>query len=138
MAGLLQRMARPLCKQFLQSGSFSLRQRIWLRSLPSGQEGDPRSPILIIETTSGHLQNQDYELPFDCQAILFPPPTDILSIGDDSRLGDRFGILVVILLRLDVGMHIFRRHQSDGVFLSCQPPAEVMCTTARFHGGHTR
>ena len=49
-------------------------------------------------------------------------------------LRDRLSVAVVILLGFDVGPHIFRRHQPDGVTLSGERPAHVMGATARLHG----
>ena len=49
-------------------------------------------------------------------------------------LCDRLGIAVVVLLCLDVGPHVFRRHQPDGVALSGERPAHVMRATARLRG----
>jgi hypothetical protein len=53
--------------------------------------------------------------------------------GARGCLGDRFRIPVVVLLRFDVGAHILRRHQPDGVPHRCQLSAEVMGAAACFH-----
>ena len=47
------------------------------------------------------------------------------------RVGDGFGVTVVILLRLDVRAHVFRRHQSDPVPLHHEGLANVVRTAAR-------
>ncbi len=39
------------------------------------------------------------------------------------RLGNRFGISVIILLCLDVGLHILRRHQPQCVSLDRENPS---------------
>src|ERR1700730_14807391 len=36
--------------------------------------------------------------------------------------------------RLDVGPHIFRRHEPDVMSLACEQTAEMMRATASFHG----
>jgi hypothetical protein len=42
-----------------------------------GQDGDPRSLILIIISASaGRLVSQVFKLPFDCQAIFLSPHAD--------------------------------------------------------------
>jgi hypothetical protein len=53
------------------------------------------------------------------------------------RLRDRLSIMIVVLLRLDVRAHVFRRHQAHRVALSHEKPAEMMRTTARLHGHDT-
>ena len=52
------------------------------------------------------------------------------------RLGDRLRIAVVVLLRLDVGPHVLRRHQPDLVALVAQPAAEVMRPATGLHCHH--
>jgi hypothetical protein len=49
-------------------------------------------------------------------------------------LGDRLGIPVVVLLRLHVGPHVFRRHQPDLMPLIGQDASHQMRAAARFHG----
>jgi hypothetical protein len=49
------------------------------------------------------------------------------------RLGDRLGVALVVLLRLDVGLDVLRRHQPDLVTLLAQHPAEVMSAAAGLH-----
>lgn len=48
---LPKRKARPVCKSFCVSAHFSLLQRIRLRGMAKSQDGDPRSPVLIIVPT---------------------------------------------------------------------------------------
>ena len=45
----------------------------------------------------------------------------------------RLGVSIVVLLRLDIGAHVFWRHQAHRVTLGFQEPAEVMRATARLH-----
>lgn len=52
-------------------------------------------------------------------------------------LGDRFGITVVVLLRLHVGADILGRHQSDGMSLRGQQPPKVMGAAAGLHRDDT-
>ena len=47
--------------------------------------------------------------------------------------GDGFGINVVALVRLYIGLDVLRRHQSDLVTLSAQSPPEEMGSAAGFH-----
>jgi hypothetical protein len=55
----------------------SLLQRIRSRALFPGQDGDPRSLILIITAASRAVQLvQVFKLPFDCQAIFLSPHAD--------------------------------------------------------------
>src|ERR1700732_4871761 len=49
------------------------------------------------------------------------------------RLGDRLGVAVVVLLCLDIGTNILRRHQPHLVSLRGQKPPEVVRATARLH-----
>lgn len=53
-----------------------------------------------------------------------------------GRLGDRLGIAVVVLLRLDVGADVLGRHQPDGVPLHGEQPAEVVGAAAGLHRHH--
>ncbi|KMO19937.1 hypothetical protein QR78_11630 [Methylobacterium indicum] len=50
-----------------------------------------------------------------------------------GRLGDGFGVAVVVLLRLDVRAHIFRQHQANRVSLLHQGSAHVVRTAACLH-----
>src|SRR5438477_2259264 len=49
------------------------------------------------------------------------------------RFGDGFGVALVVLLRLDIGLHVLRRHQPDHVPTRLQKPAEMMRAAARLH-----
>jgi len=53
-------------------------------------------------------------------------------------LGNPLRISVIVLVRLDVGTNILRRHQPNLVALGAQDPAEVVSTAARFHRHETR
>ena len=76
-------MARPVCKGFQGLALVSLLERIRSRVLP-GQDGDPRSLVLIITTVladrsiktvlADPSMLQVSMLSFDCQAI-FPSTT---------------------------------------------------------------
>src|SRR6202011_1048778 len=48
--------------------------------------------------------------------------------------GDPLSIAVVVLLRLDIGPHIFGRHQPDVMSVSREYPAEIMSAAAGLHG----
>lgn len=50
-----------------------------------------------------------------------------------GRLGDCFGVAVVVLLRLDVWAHVFWRPQSNRVSLLDEGAAHVVRTAARLH-----
>ena len=52
-------------------------------------------------------------------------------------LGNRLRILLVILLRLDVGLDVLRRHETDLVALLPQDAAEVVSAAARLHRHRT-
>jgi hypothetical protein len=47
------------------------------------------------------------------------------------RLRDPLGVAIVVLLRLDIGPDIFRRHQPDVVAVAGEDAAEVMGAAAR-------
>jgi len=49
------------------------------------------------------------------------------------RFGNGFGIQVVTLVRLHVGLHVLRRHQSHFMTLFAQRPSQKMSSTASFH-----
>src|SRR5271154_6907309 len=49
------------------------------------------------------------------------------------RLRDPLGVAIVVLLRLDVGSNIFRRHQPDVVAVAGEDMANVMGAAARLH-----
>ena len=51
-------------------------------------------------------------------------------------LRDRLGIPLVVLLRLDVGLHVLGRHQPHLVTLLAQDAAEVMSAAAGLHRHH--
>jgi len=53
-------------------------------------------------------------------------------------LGDRFRISIVVLLRLDVGPDIFRRHQPNLMALRLEKTAEVMRATTGLHRDDAR
>jgi hypothetical protein len=55
--------------------------------------------------------------------------------GPRRSFGDRLGISVIVLLCLDVGPHILRRHQPYLVPLGGQHAARVMGAAARLHSG---
>ncbi|MGY3488097.1 hypothetical protein ACVW1C_005980 [Bradyrhizobium sp. USDA 4011] len=48
-------------------------------------------------------------------------------------LGNRFGIIEVVLLSLAVGADVFGRHQPGIVTKRCEFAVQVMCADARFH-----
>ena len=52
------------------------------------------------------------------------------------RFGDRLRVAVVVLLRLHVGLDIFRRHQPHFVALAREHPPEVMHPAAGLHRHH--
>ncbi len=54
------------------------------------------------------------------------------------RFRDPLGVAIVVLLRLDVGPGIFRRHQPDVVAVSCEHPTEVMGAAAGLHPDNAR
>ena len=49
------------------------------------------------------------------------------------RLGNGFGIQVVTLVRLHVGLHVLRRHQSHFMTLCAQRPSQKVSSTADLH-----
>jgi hypothetical protein len=49
------------------------------------------------------------------------------------RLRDPLGVAIVVLLRLDVGSDIFRRHQPNLVAVAGEDTAEMMAAAARLH-----
>src|ERR1700683_2836 len=49
-----------------------------------------------------------------------------------------FGVPIVVLLRLDVGPNILRRHQSDVMTLSGERATQMMSATARLHSDNAR
>jgi hypothetical protein len=51
--------------------------------------------------------------------------------------GDRFGVPVVVLLRLDVWADIFRRHQPDLMPVATQDTPQMVRAAAGFHRHHT-
>jgi transposase len=53
------------------------------------------------------------------------------------RLGDRLRIVVVVLVRLDVGPDILRRHEPYLMSLGRKQTAEMVGTAAGFHRDHT-
>jgi hypothetical protein len=53
-------------------------------------------------------------------------------------LGNRFGISIVILVRLDVGADVLRRHEADAVALLLKQAAKMMRATASLHGDDAR
>jgi hypothetical protein len=53
-----------------------------------------------------------------------------------GRLRDRRGVPIVVLLRLHVRPHIFRRHQPHLVPLRLQDAAEMVRTAAGLHRHH--
>jgi hypothetical protein len=53
-------------------------------------------------------------------------------------LRDRFGIPIIVVLRLYIRPNIFRRHQPDLVSLITQETAKVVRTTASLHRHHAR
>ena len=53
------------------------------------------------------------------------------------RLRDPLGVAIVVLLRLDVGSDIFRRHQPDVVAVAGEDTAKVMGAAARLHPDNT-
>src|ERR1700675_713196 len=53
------------------------------------------------------------------------------------RLRDPLGVAIIVLLRLDVGSDIFRRHQPDVVAVAGKDTAEVMGAAARLHPDNT-
>ncbi|MBA3517894.1 MAG: hypothetical protein H0T75_09685 [Rhizobiales bacterium] len=59
-------------------------------------------------------------------------------VGRVAALGDRFGVAIIILLRLDVGPDILGRHQPHLVSLGNQKAPEVMGSAARLHRDHSR
>jgi hypothetical protein len=54
------------------------------------------------------------------------------------RFRDRLGVPLIVLLCLDVGTHVFRRHQPNLVPLRRQLPPQMMSAAARFHRHHAR
>ena len=75
---ILKQMARPVRKGDCRPALVSLHQRIRSRVVLPGQDGDPRSLILIIISS---LRRAVWflrfsELPFDCQAIFLSPHAD--------------------------------------------------------------
>ena len=53
------------------------------------------------------------------------------------RLGDALGVAIVVLLRLPIRLHIFRRHQLDIMSLVREQATKVMRAAARLHGDDT-
>jgi hypothetical protein len=53
------------------------------------------------------------------------------------RLRDPLGVAIVVLLRLDLGSNIFRRHQPDVVAVAGEDTAKVMGAAARLHPDNT-
>jgi hypothetical protein len=51
---------------------------------------------------------------------------------------DPLGVAIIVLLRLDIGPHIFGGHQSDGVTMSGEQPAKVMRAAAGLHSDDAR
>jgi len=49
------------------------------------------------------------------------------------RLGDSLRVAVIVLLRLDVGPNVFRRHQADVMSMGRKNAANVMGAAAGFH-----
>jgi len=86
--------------------------------------GWARSPI---KTISGAMEALQVELLFG------------LELDEPHRWSRRgfsncLSVTVVILLRLDVGPDIFRRHEANDMTLPSQHAAEMMSAAARFHG----
>jgi hypothetical protein len=54
-------------------------------------------------------------------------------VGPRRRPRDPLGVAIVVLLRLDVGSNIFRRHQPDVVAVAGENTANVMGAAARLH-----
>ena len=50
-----------------------------------------------------------------------------------SCFGNGFGIVIIIFLRLDVGLHVFRRHQPDLVSQIPQHAPKVMRAATSLH-----
>jgi hypothetical protein len=55
-----------------------------------------------------------------------------------GRFRNRLGVPVIVLLCLDVGTHVLRRHQPDLVPLRRQLPPQMMSAAARFDRHHAR
>jgi hypothetical protein len=53
-------------------------------------------------------------------------------------LGNRFGIIEVVLLSLGIGANVFGRHQPGIVTKRCEFAAQVMCADAGFHADQAR
>src|SRR5882672_9251458 len=53
-------------------------------------------------------------------------------------IGNRFGIIEVVLLSLAIGADIFGRHQPGIVTKRCEFAAQVMCADAGFHADPAR
>ena len=51
---------------------------------------------------------------------------------------DPLGVAIIVLLRFDIGPHIFGRHQSDVVTTSGEQPAKVMSAAAGLHSDDAR
>src|SRR6516225_723858 len=51
---------------------------------------------------------------------------------------DPLGVAIIVLLRLDIGPHIFGGHQSDVVTMSGEQPAKVMSAAAGLHSDDAR
>jgi hypothetical protein len=75
------------------------------------------------------MQNLDVELSLGLEC-------DKPHRRSGRRLGDRLSVAVVVLLRLDVGTNILRRHQLHLVPLRSQQTPEVVRTTTRLHRHH--
>ncbi len=54
------------------------------------------------------------------------------------RLRYPLGVTIVVLLRLDVRPHVFRRHQADVVPLRREQPTEMMGAATSFHRDNAR
>ena len=51
---------------------------------------------------------------------------------------DPLGVAIIVLLRLDIGPHIFGGHQSDVVTMSGEQPAKVVSAAAGLHSDDAR
>src|SRR3954454_11499011 len=65
------------------------------------------------------------------------PPNRFLPPVEFWRLADRFGIRSVVLVPLDVGLHVLRRHQPHLVAQRTQLPRPVMRRRTRLHSHQT-